>query len=869
MSSTRLPSNDNDGNFFVPLPSPTENSNADDERSLSFSSSSAGGNDNLHIRLDDHIATTTKQLSELYVAQQSSVSNISTSAATIRVTNASRDCSSPPNIILGDGEIEGNNKRSIFGYTAQKKYNVRRSIEGGQTSQTSPMRNEQQLAQYRQVQKSSPLSDLIMEKSIATPDEKYNVRKSSLSNQSLKGQHLTYNSQVERSPLSDLMMKKSIPAPDENDDPALDIDYSPIQPTSKTLLTPPRTPRTPNNENDSSNPPPLHTVGYQTNFLSPNMSPLTPLGKTRTQNERYHKYMMKISDADESSMESTTKEYAVKFDPTITRYNGNEPFIPVANDMESPQKSQDSHYHAQALLLSLAFFFIWSPQNLLAPNLTQAAYDFGYGDDTHARDLYLGSNLALASSVLSLPFSALIGFASDVVSSRRILISVTTFVGGMAAIATGMATTYPQLILSRFIGGSCMSGSVPVVFSLLSDWFDDKDRNAASSGFTAMMGAGIILGQVFAGCTGPSAGWRHSFYISGILTMLLAVLVLLCVHEPVRGGKERVLREMLANGKKYDKTLTWSQFVSSMTNHSSNCLLMLQGFFCNIPWGVMFVFLNDFLSQEKGLTVVDATFIVAVFGFGCAVGGILGGYLGSLASRADRRYLPLFMALTTLLGIAPFLALLDDPSYDHAGLIPCFYAFAGGCLASMPSVNVRPCIINVNPPEIRGAALTAANLIINAARGAGPSFLTTMLMGVFGVNRASGFNIMIILFWTITSIQLALLAKTLPLDQERMETELANYANASLDVGYGSIPVDDDTHDGIESYYDDITLDGKSIFSIENQASSFDAIAARQSLQFMGDSLRDIGDGLSFCSPTCGEQRRVKQPVYTEYFQSN
>ena len=39
---------------------------------------------------------------------------------------------------------------------------------------------------------------------------------------------------------------------------------------------------------------------------------------------------------------------------------------------------------------------------------------------------------------LSLPFSAFIGFASDVVSSRRILISVTTFVGGMAAVATGM-----------------------------------------------------------------------------------------------------------------------------------------------------------------------------------------------------------------------------------------------------------------------------------------------------------------------------------------------------------------------------------------------------------------------------------------------
>ena len=113
------------------------------------------------------------------------------------------------------------------------------------------------------------------------------------------------------------------------------------------------------------------------------------------------------------------------------------------------------------------------------------------------------------------------------------------------------------------------------------------------------------------------------------------------------------------------------------------------------------------------------------------------------SSAVDRRYLPLFMSLTTMLGVIPFLALLDDASYDRAGFKPCFYAFAGGCLASMPSVNVRPCIINVNAPECRGTALTAANLIINAARGAGPSFLTTVLMGCFGLNRASGFNIMV------------------------------------------------------------------------------------------------------------------------------
>jgi len=102
-----------------------------------------------------------------------------------------------------------------------------------------------------------------------------------------------------------------------------------------------------------------------------------------------------------------------------------------------------------------------------------------------------------------------------------------------------------------------------------------------------------------------------------------------------------------------------------------------------------------------------------------------------------------------------------------------------------------------------------------------------------------------------------------------METELANYAMASMDVGYGSISevLDDNgtSRDGIESNYDDnTTFDGdRSLFSIENQAASFDAIAARQSLEFVGESLREIGDGLSFCSPIRDGRKHAKQPVYT------
>lgn len=121
----------------------------------------------------------------------------------------------------------------------------------------------------------------------------------------------------------------------------------------------------------------------------------------------------------------------------------------------------------------------------------------------------------------------------------------------------------------------------------------------------------------------------------------------------------------------------------------------------------------------------------------------------------------------------------------------------------------------------------------------------------------------IISCWTITSIQLALLAKTLPMDQERMEKELATYAMstiASTSNDYGSCSVDDGTiHCDLHSRsdagsYGGDTLDGDiSLFSIENQATSFDGTAVRQTLRFMGGALREISDNLT-SGQICGDR---------------
>jgi len=574
------------------------------------------------------------------------------------------------------------------------------------------------------------------------------------------------------------------------------------------------------------------------------------------------------------------------------RRNSKKLFQAVSKNHSNGSKSrdQDQHHHhkksrhsprphetihAQSLLLGLAFCAVWSPSNLMAPNLTEMADFFSF--DEYQRDLYLGSYCALATGVFSFPIGAGIGILADMVN-RKYLFCLTLVGGAASAWATGKATNFPQLFLCRLLNGGFMSGAVPVVFSLLGDLFAVEERNAASSGFTAMMGLGIILGQVYAGVKGPELGWQHAFGVSAMVTLVLAAICLVMVQEPVRGGKERVLQDMIKSGTRYERKLTLQGFMKACLQNASNSILLWQGFFSSLPWGIIFVFLNDYLSQERGFSVPAATYLVFLFGMGCAVGGVLGGYWGQVVQGMNRRYLPLFMALTTELGILPFLGMLNVRIPRAHGTLGILFSFGSGVIASLPSVNVRPCLINVNPPETRGAALTAANLLINLGRGIGPSCVT--LLGMY-FSRQDALNLTLTVFWTISAIQLVMLSKTLPRDQDTMEAELAHYANSqikksangnSLEIPPASSeasktehvmsptavvlltenseqspillndPLTDQFHDGDESVE----------VSIEDRMTSFDGVAARQTLIYVQQGMREFKQELVDAMPHCG-----------------
>eukprot|EP00535_Pseudo-nitzschia_heimii_P007271 CAMPEP_0197178478 /NCGR_PEP_ID=MMETSP1423-20130617/3742_1 /TAXON_ID=476441 /ORGANISM="Pseudo-nitzschia heimii, Strain UNC1101" /LENGTH=891 /DNA_ID=CAMNT_0042628227 /DNA_START=237 /DNA_END=2912 /DNA_ORIENTATION=- len=527
----------------------------------------------------------------------------------------------------------------------------------------------------------------------------------------------------------------------------------------------------------------------------------------------------------------------------------------LATRSSSSRRGFRKSIHAQSLLVGLAFMVVWLSNNIMAPNLTQMADFFGMNDAE--RDLYLGSYCSLALGVFSMPLSGLIGFMADF-HSRKNLFLFCCVGGGLAATLSGYAQSFWVMFLARLCSGGCMSGSLPVAFSMLGDLFSKDFRSAASSGLTSMMGLGILLGQLYAGEVGPSMGWQYPFFAAAVLHLIMALLIFFLVEEPIRGGKEEALESVFESGKKYERQLPLKEFIETMYKNDSNWILLWYGFLTSLPWGVVFVFLNDFLSQEKGFSVEEATYLVMLFGVGCALGGIIGGYLGQIFSKGNRSNIPLYMAVSTFFGIFPFIALLNSNFSNHTGIRSQFYAVSAGCIASLPSVNVRPCIINVNPPESRGGALTVTNIFVALGRGIGPSCIT-LLASIFHYSRQTSFNVTLSLFWTISGIQLLFLAKTLPRDQDAMEAELLRYAVSTLDddddkrsgeIGDGGAPptpVRDTAGPVVDapltpSTADRGILDYRSIISSPPaQYMTIDGTSVKESLEFVKRGIHEFG----------------------------
>ena len=128
-------------------------------------------------------------------------------------------------------------------------------------------------------------------------------------------------------------------------------------------------------------------------------------------------------------------------------------------------------------MLCAGVFVIMMDQNLMAPNLSQIAGDFGF-DDTE-RDVRLGGHISVAFFLLGLPAALVIGVLTDVIQRKRILVW-TMLLGQGPCVLALFVSNYWELFAIRTLTGIAVGGALPIVYSMVGDLFPPNSRSYAS-----------------------------------------------------------------------------------------------------------------------------------------------------------------------------------------------------------------------------------------------------------------------------------------------------------------------------------------------------------------------------------------------------
>jgi predicted MFS family arabinose efflux permease len=421
---------------------------------------------------------------------------------------------------------------------------------------------------------------------------------------------------------------------------------------------------------------------------------------------------------------------------------------------------------------------LYADQNLMAPNLTAIAQDFGFDDKE--RDKYLGGYVAAGFYLVGAPAALLFGYLSDTVNRRNLLFAA-VLLGEGPCILTYFVTSFWQLFVLRLLTGISLGGTFPLVFSLLGDLYEPQHRAGISAVVQVATGVGLALGQGISGFVGSSVGWRWPFVIVAIPAIALATLMLLTTEEPVRGSTEAALQQQWDSDAnfEYSERITWTK-VGRLVRIPTNILVISQGLPGCLPWGMLLTFLNDYLAQDKGLKVTTATTIVLAVGIGGGVGVIGGGIIGQKLYNREKWTMPVFIGICTMIGAAPMWFIVNA---DVASMLGAtfFMAVLTGIMSSTVGPNMRAMMMNVNEPETRGVALALQTMLDDLGKGLGPALVAVLISSV---GRTAAFNISTA-GWIPCGLLLLSSSVTLAKDeaamQQRLKASISRMSLASRD----------------------------------------------------------------------------------------
>lgn len=302
-------------------------------------------------------------------------------------------------------------------------------------------------------------------------------------------------------------------------------------------------------------------------------------------------------------------------------------------------------------------------------------------------------------------------FVARLAESRRRLTftAVGTFLWSLAATASGLVTTWGQLLAARIAVGVGEAVGLPANQSLVADYYPPQRRASAMSILLLAPPLGAFIGLAGGGYVAQVWGWRWAFIVTGVPGLLLAILAWFLLEEPGRGVHD-------AHADDGNVPSTWAVVRRLWDIPSSRHLVAGSALAAVLGFGLL-AFVPALLSRRFGLSTGEAgltTALMAGIPAAIAIGG--GGILADrLAGRFPRIYA--WLPAVSLL--------LSFPLYAFAitrGDLPTLVALM--VISTLLQFNylgmTTGTVANLMHHRMRATANALTNVLGGIAGGAGP-----------------------------------------------------------------------------------------------------------------------------------------------------
>ena len=187
------------------------------------------------------------------------------------------------------------------------------------------------------------------------------------------------------------------------------------------------------------------------------------------------------------------------------------------------------------LLLLLINLFNYIDRYVLAAVVPDVQQELLVAGDPNA-DFKMGL-LSTAFLVVYMLASPIFGLLADR-SSRWLLIAVGVTLWSLASGASGLATGFAMLLVTRCFVGIGEAAYGPVAPTVISDLYPVARRGRVLAWFYMAIPVGSALGYALGGQVAALVNWRWAFYLVVAPGLLLGLWALL-MRDPPRGGADR------------------------------------------------------------------------------------------------------------------------------------------------------------------------------------------------------------------------------------------------------------------------------------------------------------------------------------------